>query len=193
MKRILSLFLLFVLILSFSSCTFGGGSVNDDQEDKENDEKQEPETGYEVGNLAYSLDVLLLLEDGTVNIEDYRGKAVVINFWGTWCGPCKSELPHFNELADEYSDDVIFLLVHSTDENEDPVEYVSTNFPNSKMIFARDSKLNEQWDKYYKLLGGIGYYPRTLVLDAEGVITYTTNGALTKAALKTELDKALDK
>ena len=197
MKKILLFFLLMTFLFLLFSCVDNlEGEIPDDKEENgentegEGEKEESFEYGNEVGKRAYALDVDLLLEDGKVNIENYRGKAVVINFWGTWCGPCKSELVHFNELAEEYSDSVVFLLVHSTDKAEDPVSYVTRNFPSSNMIFAKDEPLGSS-DKYYRLLGGAGYYPRTLVLDTDGVITFVKDGALTKASLKAELDKAL--
>ena len=60
------------------------------------------------------------------------------------------------------------------------------------MIFAKDEPLGMS-DKYYRLLGGPGNYPYTLVIDRDGVITFTTVGALSKTELGAEIDKALTK
>ena len=198
MKRILSFLLMITLLMSFCSCSFGetpednGENPGDGLGNNVDDPVDDPVAplGNKVGDLAYSLDLSLLTGEGKVSVDDYRGKVVVLNFWGTWCGPCKNELPHFNELAVEYSDDVVFLLVHSVYAEGDPLEYVSELFPDSPMIFARDSAIGE-YDKYYELMGGDGYYPRTYILDADGVITYAQSNALSKNALKELIESAL--
>jgi len=149
-------------------------------------------TGFEIGNKCPSYDVELVDGSGSVSIKDFAGKAVVLNFWGEWCGPCRNELPHFNELADEYSEDVVFLLVHSSFSAENTASYISQNFDGSKMIFAYDVLLSEYKDKYFSLCGGTDYYPRTLVLNRDGIITYAGDGALSYDALKAEIDGALN-
>ena len=148
--------------------------------------------GYEVGERCPTMSLELVMEDGSVNISDLRGKTVVINFWGTWCGPCKAELPHFNELATEYKDDVVFLIVHTHDDRETAPDYINTNFAGSEMVFAYDKPLDDSTDMYFNLLGGTYFYPRTLVLDERGVITHTVDSAISYDALKAEIEKALN-
>ena len=132
--------------------------------------------------------------DGLINIEELRGKIVVVNFWGTWCGPCKAELPHFDEVAEEYADEVTILAVHSVANSKEAAGYIKSNFPDSRIIFAYDVLLNQDkpsaGDRYFKLLGGSSYYPRTVVLNSDGVITFATNGMITKDQLLSAIDSA---
>lgn len=125
---------------------------------------KEPETETVVG-------------DGDFNIENLRGKVVIVNFWGTWCSGCKKELPDFNKIAEDYAEDVVVVAVHtsSTDGWEEPEVYIENNLKGSKMIFVRDVRAEgETVDTYYTALGGRGTYPITLVLDKNGVITNKT-------------------
>ena len=192
MKRLFAFLLVTILAFQLVSCNTGSGG-GETPGGEETPREEDVPLGKEVGYRAFTMDLQLLGGGGTVNPKDYKGKVVVLNFWGTWCGPCKNELPHFNELAEEYSDKVVFLLVHSVSEGkEEPYSYVSENFPNSPMVFARD-ELMGQYDKYYHLLGGDGYYPRTYVLDSDGVITYADSGALTKVQLQLLIEQALSK
>lgn len=168
-------------------------------EENEGEENEEPlpQFGSDIGDLANSYPLQLVFSDGKSSIKDYRGKVVVVNFWGTWCGPCKSELPHFNQLASEYSDEVVFYMVHSTSNKSTAKGYIETNLPNSEMVFLYDLSLNPSdpyaFDMYYDLLGGIGYYPRTVVIDEKGVITYAQDGVMSYDLLKSKIDDALSK
>ena len=145
-----------------------------------------PSYGWEVGKRCIPTDLELVLGGGTVNIEDYEGKIVVINFWGTWCGPCRSELPHFDVVA-EYAEDVVIITVHSYSGLVNAPEYINQNFHNSKMIFANDNET----DKYYRVLNpGLSSWPVTIVLDADGVITNKIVGAIHADILIAEIHKA---
>lgn len=153
-------------------------------------EKALPKTGNKEGNLCPTANLNLIGSDEKINISNYRGKVVVINFWGTWCGPCKSELPHFSEVAEEMADDVVVIAVHTsyyTDTN--PLNYINENFENSKMFFAYDSAMGST-EMYYNLLGGDRSYPYTVVLDTDGVIKAKITGALSRDNLEALIELA---
>ena len=80
-----------------------------------------PET--EDPNKNTAPDFPVLDADGnTVRLSDMFGKPVVINFWATWCPPCKRELPDFDRLCREYGDRVVFMMVNLTDGRRDTVD-----------------------------------------------------------------------
>ncbi|MBQ7356498.1 MAG: TlpA family protein disulfide reductase [Clostridia bacterium] len=188
MKSIIRLFSLILVITLFAaplaSCSFAvvepGGSEGAGN-------KELPPLGNEIGKRCIPTDLELVSGEGTVNIQDYKGKVVILNFWGTWCGPCKGELPHFDEVAEEYAEDVVIITVHSYQGIENAPQYITENFHNSKMIFANDNETN----KYYKALNpGLGSWPVTIVIDADGVITNKIVGAIEKNTLIDEINKA---
>ena len=137
-----------------------------------------PPIGNKVGNLCPGYSLELIDGSGTVNPCDYSGKIVIINFWGTWCGPCKTELPHFDRVAEEYEGEVVVITIHSTAGKDAAPSYISNNYSDSRMIFAYDIALMQNVDMYYNLLGGKSSYPRTMILDENGVITFIQDGAL---------------
>ncbi len=147
--------------------------------------------GYDVGDRCVPYSLEIIGSDETINIKDLRGKVVVINFWGTWCGPCKAELPHFSEIASEYKEEVVVIAVHTVSKKDEAPEYINTNYPDTDMIFAYDVPLDDYTDMYFDALGGTYFYPRTLVLDERGVITFTVDGSLTYDKLKAEIENAL--
>ena len=130
---------------------------------------------------------------GEFNIDKLDSNVVIINFWGTWCTPCVNELPHFDEIAENYASDVTVVAVHSTTVGGmSPEDFVNTYYPESKMIFVRDSKSeNSLSDDYYSALGGESTYPMTVVLDRNGIVTDNFIGALSYSELEDAIEKAL--
>lgn len=146
--------------------------------------------GGQVGNLCYDYEMQLIGKNGTFSVADTRGKVTVINFWGTWCGPCVAELlEEFPSLTTEYGAQVAVLTVHSNlAYNEDTTPaYIETNFPDSDFIFCRDGEK----DDFCKMLGGGTAWPHTIILDEEGVIVEIIARATTFDELKSVIDPLL--
>lgn len=131
-----------------------------------------PAEGNQVGDSCYSYDLTRVDATGvlTETIDPTKtGKITVINFWGTWCSPCVKELPYFDQLAANYTDDVVVIAVHTNMIVETAGPYIAEHYPNSSLIFAKDD--GEQFQEtYYTALGGRDTYPYTVVLDENGVI-----------------------
>lgn len=84
-------------------------------EEAENDGLIPPEfAGIKEGEFAPDF-VLETLEGENVQLSDYRGKKVLVNFWATWCGPCREEMPAMQEFYDDYADEIEILAVNVTD------------------------------------------------------------------------------
>lgn len=145
-----------------------------------------PPVGNTVGSLCPTM-TLDTYTGETFSIEQTKGKITVINFWGTWCTPCVQELPHFDDIASEYSDSVAVVAVHSALDVETGGDYIDETFPNTKMIIAKDSG----GDDYYKTLGGTISYPMTVIIDEDGIILFTKAGSVTYSDLKSVIDSAL--
>lgn len=155
-----------------------GGDENNEQIPEE-----KPNVNIPVGNeVGYKFkDVTLQTLDGSyINTADMRGKIIIFNVWATWCPPCMAELPDFNQVAEEYADDVVIVAVHTYDSGlANMPSYVESNFPDTKIIFAYDNASNEA---YYSA-GGIGYVPQTAIIDQNGIIHYSDSGKLSYDAL----------
>ena len=132
--------------------------------------------GGEVGDVCYDYELELVYEDGTISAQDLRGKIAIINFWGTWCGPCKQELlTEFPSVNEYYPEEAVILTVHSSlgwsDSTPDAIQEL---FPDSQYLFARDGE-NED---FFRMLGGKSSWPVTVILDEEGVIVKTFVGSV---------------
>ncbi|MBR5144544.1 MAG: 4Fe-4S binding protein [Clostridia bacterium] len=191
-SRITALVLAIVLVTSIVYVNFiyddGTGDIVNDNigGDDNTDEGDEVDDGIPMGNkvgekcYAYTLD---LVDGGSINIKDLKGKIVIINFWGTWCGPCVQELPHFDKIASEYKDEVVVLTVHSYDGKQFAPDFIHEKYPNSDMLFAYDSQLSGIISMYFTLLGGTNSYPRTVIVDEDGIIRFTRDGSINHAKL----------
>ena len=114
-----------------------------------------------------------------VKLSDFAGKPVVLNFWASWCPPCKSEMPHFNAVYQDQQDEVVFLMVDQVDgqreTKEKGLQYVTEQGFEFPVYF--DTKL-EAATAY-----GISSIPTTLFINSEGKIVKGYQGAIDEATL----------
>jgi cytochrome c biogenesis protein CcmG/thiol:disulfide interchange protein DsbE len=101
------------------------------------------------------------LEGEEVSLSDYEGKIIFVNFWATWCGPCKREIPGFIELQNKYKDDLVILGI-STDRRgtKDRVAPFAKNYNINFPVLFSDGKVEKDY-------GGIRAIPTTFILDRE--------------------------
>ena len=105
------------------------------------------------------------INGGELQLSSLRGKAVIVDFWDTWCPPCRKALPHLQELSETYSDDLVVVGVALGREGEDKVRaYTKEHGLTFEMVmFNNDTKLINDF-------GGIQSIPTTFLIDADGVI-----------------------
>ena len=122
-----------------------------------------------------------------VNLSDYKGKVVVLNFWATWCGPCKVEIPWFAEFENKYKDSGFVVLGVSMD--EDGWETVRPYMEKMKMTYRvtiGDQALAAKF-------GGIESLPETLLIDREGRVAAKHVGLASKSNYGDEIAQLLKK
>jgi len=143
--------------------------------------------GYEVGQkLPGSMLPIITADAITEQTLDptVAGKITIINFWGTWCGPCVKELPDFNQIADDYADSVTVYAIHTHSSRKTAPGFIKENYPTSKMIFLLDNSSSD----YYKATGGRGDYPRTIIIDANGIVVANLSKPMHYEDLKQIID-----
>ena len=97
------------------------------------------------------------------SLSSLKGKAVLINFWATWCPPCRSEMPSLNKLHKEYGSGGLVVLAVSTDKTSSGVrDFLSKHPVDFAVLMDSDSKVSRQF-KVFSL-------PTTFLLDKSGVI-----------------------
>jgi len=129
---------------------------------------------------------LVDLSGSTKSLADYSGKVVMLNFWATWCGPCKREIPDFIELQDEYRDQGFEIVGISLD---DPAK------TDEVARFSRDQGIN--YDVLYghrgvaEAYGGVRSIPTTFLIDRSGAVVASITGVQPKNVWTEEIEKLL--
>jgi thiol-disulfide isomerase/thioredoxin len=175
MKLMRQRYLLLVALVLLLSCGC---------EETATDSKAPGTVGLEVGQVA----PILQGTDTTgqsIKLSDYRGKVVMVDFWATWCGPCKEMIPHEKELARRLEGQPFVLLGVSADYDQDELK----TYMSQKSI---------SWTNVFDGAGGpiarawrIEGFPTIFVIDAKGVIRFKQVGY--NPGSMSKIDNAIDK
>jgi len=120
-------------------------------------------------------------------LSDFRGKPVILNFWATWCGYCKMEMPDFDEKYGAYGDQVQFLMVNVTDGSQETVEKASAYVAEEGYSFPVYYDTGLEAASAYNTSG----LPVTYFIDAEGYFVAWQQGMLTADTLQQGIDLLL--
>lgn len=127
--------------------------------------------------------------EGTqVSLSDFYGKPVVMNFWATWCGYCKEEMPDFQEAFDEYGDKVNFLFINSTDGQRETREKAAAYLEDQG--YTVPAYYDEDQEAVYTY--SVNSLPTTILLDEEGRVAGYAPGLMPKETLAQALDILLN-
>ena len=123
--------------------------------------------------------------DGTAHkLSEYKGKPVVLNFWASWCGPCRMEMPEFDEVYKARGEEVHFLMVNMTDGNRETVktasEFVSKQGYSLPILYDTAQDAAQTY--------GVFSIPCTYFIDADGMLTAQARGAINKETLERGID-----
>jgi len=124
-------------------------------------------------------------KDGNaVHLSDFFGKPIVLNFWASWCGPCQSEMPDFNEKYAELGGDVHFVMVNMTDGRRETVEtasaFIEKNGYDFPVLFDTKSEAAMTYGAYS--------LPTSFFINAEGHVIAQAVGAIDAATLQRGID-----
>lgn len=177
-KKILILSIIFIIIMSGAVVGYNylKNNYNIDLEDESIDKIKSPDfTVYDINNKE-------------VNLYDYKGKNLVINFWASWCPPCKYEMPYFQNATEKYKDkNVEILMLNLTDGYRETVDsatkYMKENNFDMNLLFDKNLEAATK----YQVQG----VPRTIFIDKEGYIVKDYTGAMEQDVLYDEIDKLI--
>jgi thiol-disulfide isomerase/thioredoxin len=121
-----------------------------------------------------------------VSLADYKGHAVVVNFWATFCGPCKLEMPWFEQLQSKYKNQGLVILGINQDEGTTPKDvgiaarHVGVSYP----ILMPGPAVSKEY-------GGVDYLPETFYVDRDGKVLLQTAGAPTRDQIESNIRQTL--
>ncbi len=152
-------------------------------------EQAQEEENQEAPPKVSPIDFTLYDQYGeTHTLSDYKGKTIFLNFWATWCPPCRKEMPDIEELYQEYNqnqEDVVMLGIASPDVGREGSEEHIKSFLEEEgytfpVVFDKEGAMLYQY--------GINAFPSTLIIDKEGYITQYIPGAMDKETMKSFIE-----
>ena len=131
--------------------------------------------------------IVLDREGAEVSLSDFIGKPVILNFWASWCGPCKSEMPEFEAAYQKYREEIQFMMVNLTDGSRETVEtaaeYIAGEGYTCPVFFDTESDAAISY--------GATSIPVTYFVDAEGHLVAYGSGALSGEILQSGMEMIL--
>lgn len=153
------------------------------ESESENGVSSSETTGLAVGDFAPDF-ILTTIDGKTVRLSDYRGQRVFVNFWATWCPPCRAEMPDMQKLYEEQEVPVEILAVNltPTEQNEENVvNFIADLGLTFPVLMDKNSEVAEE----YKVQA----YPTSYMIDSEGRISFVAPGAMNKELMAREVKK----
>lgn len=147
---------------------------------QESQDQEQHDAGQQAPEKVLAPDFTVVDADGReVKLSDFRGKPTVVNFWATWCGYCTQEMPIFEEVYQQYGDDINFLMIDIADGTRETVEKASAYIADNGYTFPvyYDTQLDAT------MTYGAYSLPVTYFFDADGYGIAQGRGALDKDAL----------
>jgi len=140
------------------------------------------------GQMAHDF-TLTSLEGKTVHLTDYRGKAVMLNFWATWCDPCKIEMPWFVEIQKQYASQGLQVVGVAMDDadTQDIAKFAKDMNIDYPILVGKESVRDELAGNY----GGVTFLPETFFINRDGKVTGKVFGLKSRSDIEDEVKKVL--
>ena len=119
------------------------------------------------------------VDGGTVNLTDHQGKVVLLDFWATWCPPCRAAMPHLAKLQEEYRADGLVVLGMNMDKNREDLDQFLANQTVTYPMLQVD-------DATRLAYGGVASIPQTFLIDRTGKVRHKFLGYDHKIAAQVE-------
>ena len=191
-QNLLIVILTLVIVLGLAGLAYQrlGGSMAPDQLATQPQQTQDPsDPDQETQPKVQVPDFTVYDREGNeVSLSSLFGKPIVLNFWASWCGPCKMEMPDFDRAYQEIGEDVHFVMVNATVEREtkeSAEKFLTENGYSFPVYFDLDGTALQTY--------GIFSFPTTYFIDAEGYGVAMAKGAISAEMLQQGLDMIYQK
>jgi peroxiredoxin len=167
-------FVLIAVALTVFSNGVEGSILSGSREDNEASGNVEIKTSPEVG--AYAPDFTLESVSGEeIQLSDYQGQVILVNFWAVWCPPCRQEMPAIQTAANEYGEELVVLMINAGDAKDDAIAFLDAYGFSFQALLDAGYKVNDQ----YRVRG----LPTTFFIDGDGIIQIMHVGLMEEAQL----------
>ena len=137
-----------------------------------------------VGKVAPAF-TLVTLEGKKVSLSDYKGRPVLVNFWATWCAPCKLEMPWFEQFRSQYAGQGFEILgIAEDDAGKDEIAKVAKKTGVTYPVLLTDGKVAPAY-------GGVDVLPMSFYVDKTGVVVEETAGLGSKDEIEANIKKVI--
>jgi thiol-disulfide isomerase/thioredoxin len=179
--RFLTAILAVLLLLTASACTPADGGLETlPAEDKETSAPSDTAETEDPSANAVPDFTILDMDGNEVKLSDFFGKPIVLNFWASWCPPCKAELPDFEEACKRYEGKVTFLMVNLTDGKRETVEVAKEYVASQGYTFP--VYFDTKYEAAY--VYGVSSIPQTYFINADGSLEARATGMISAARLE---------
>ena len=178
---ILMKYFVLVILILFSSSVLGFSN------NKELNEKSFPDNNDQQQQLKKAPDFeLKTLAGETIKLSDYKGKVVLLDFWATWCGPCRRGIPDLVEIQNQFNEDLIIIGISLDQQNtlnqlQPFIDYFNINYP---VVLWNE--------KVVKDYGNISAIPTSFIIDQDGEIVNRFVGLMPKEIIVEQINTLLN-
>jgi len=174
-----------LLAVSLSACDKNAATVNSKANDKQSSSQKIVKAPAKVG--SYRPEFSLPDQEGVIHkLSEWDGKVLVINFWATWCPPCRKETPAFVKLQEKYGKQGLQFIGVAIDEKDNVENFADTYGVNYPMLLGDLEAINVS-KSYGNRFGALPY---TVIVDRKGKISYIQPGELLETTAEEKI-KAL--
>jgi len=158
------------------------GSDDEGDDSASDTEESSDQVGLGKGDIAPDFE-LKTLDGETVRLSDYRGERVFVNFWATWCPPCRAEIPDLLKLYENKDVEILAVDLTNTEQSEEDViefteDFEMNTFP---VLMDVDADVAVEYQ--------VQAYPTTYMVDSNGRIQFSAMGAMNYDFMVQELEK----
>lgn len=173
-KRLILSITLFLIAISFFSFIQENETPTDETS---NEDKDELEIGLEPGNLAPDFELSTITGE-TVRLSDFRGEKILLNFWATWCPPCRAEMPDMQQYHEDGNEGIILAvnLTETEDSLEEMEEFLDEFGITFQVLIDETSEVTNTYNAFA--------LPTSFLINSEGVIHKQLIGAINYELIK---------
>jgi thiol-disulfide isomerase/thioredoxin len=181
-------FLSILSILFFAGCDSKENKEDTNESKVEKIEKVEKRTEFQL-KATDGTPINIKLENDKIIVKNHPGKIVIINFFATWCPPCKVEIPNLIKLQEDYKNDlvVVSILLEEMKTNEDLLTFIKEFNINYTVTNSPDGF------EFAKEIGGVKSIPTMYLLNKEGTIFQKYVGLVPNEMMEMDIKKVLQK